>query len=69
MAKKKGPCCKNCAFGQDTGMVRYDVKTIACRRFPPKQDGNQQAPGPYPHPMLKETEWCGEHKPKTKTKK
>jgi len=56
------PNCGNCFFGKDAGITRHDVKVAACRRFPPHQEGNQQTPGPYPFPMVNETDWCGEHK-------
>ena len=52
--------CGNCSFGQDAKITRYDVKIIACRRFPPCQAGNQVATGRV-FPMLQATEWCGEH--------
>ena len=63
-AKRTVPQCGNCLFGQGTGITRHDISIVACHRFPPKQDGNEQTPGPYPFPMVKETEWCGEYKPK-----
>lgn len=57
--------CGNCALSKDTKVENYDVRLFECRRFPPKQGDRQDRPGPHPFPIVKETEWCGEHKPKT----
>ena len=65
MAKKPVPQCGNCLFGQATTIRRHGSSIVACRRFPPAQEGNQQTPGPYPFPMVKGFEWCGEYKPQT----
>ncbi len=67
--KKEVAQCGNCAFGQGTDIKNYDIKIIACRRLPPTQEENRQTPGPFPFPMVNETEWCGEHKPIKSKKK
>ena len=54
--------CGNCFFSKDTKMTRFDVKIVACRHTSPKQSDRQDSPGPYPFPMIKETEWRGEYK-------
>ncbi len=51
--------CGNCSFGQDAKITRYDVKIIACRRFPPCQANQVMTKNVFP--LLNETEWCGEH--------
>lgn len=68
LKKKEPDQCGNCSFGQEAPFTKHEKKVFACRRFPPHQTGTQQTPGPYPFPMVLSTEWCGEHKPKTKSK-
>jgi len=63
MAKQKEPNCGNCFYGRDADRTNFNVRIIACRRYPPKQSDRQDRPGSFPFPMLKETEWCGEYKP------
>ncbi len=63
----KPDCCGNCVFSKDTEVKNFDTRLFACRRYPPQQGDRQDRPGLYPFPIVKETEWCGEHKPERKT--
>lgn len=65
--KKPQPTCKTCAFARPA-KSNYKDADCECRRFPPSQDGAQQRPGPFPFPIVKPGDWCGEHKPKPEEK-
>ena len=53
--------CGTCCFVRPAES-NYKDAIMACHRFPPAQDDTQQRPGPFPFPVVKETDWCGEHK-------
>lgn len=63
--KKIDPMCETCVFSRQAES-NYAEANLACHRFPPSQDEVQQRPGPFPFPIVKPADWCGEHKPKQK---
>ncbi len=63
--KKPEPTCETCLFPRPAES-NYQEAALACHRFPPSQDDTQQRPGPFPFPIVKPGDWCGEHKPKPK---
>lgn len=65
--KKPEPTCETCRFAT-AAQSNYQEAVLACHRFPPGQDEAQQRPGPFPFPIVKPGDWCGEHKPKAKPK-
>ena len=53
--------CINCEYYQPLGNAGH------CHRFPPNQDGKGTSTIDE-FPMVKEDDWCGEHKKKGKKK-
>jgi hypothetical protein len=58
------PHCGNCAFGRKESNPSWQRKTVECHRYPPSQETNTNSVDPYPWPIMKVEEWCGEHKEK-----
>jgi hypothetical protein len=54
--------CKSCKFSRPV-VSNFEDASLACHRFPPAQDDTKQRPSAYPFPVVKESDWCGEHKP------
>ena len=59
---KEIPCCENCFFHRPVKNPSYIHPGVECHRFPPIQEGTAQKPDPYPFPLMKVDEWCGEYK-------
>lgn len=51
-------CCANCRFAKSIGDESH-----FCRRFPPKLvDQNESGDFVCEHPIVMDSDWCGEHK-------
>jgi hypothetical protein len=53
-------CCVNCEFGKDY----HKEGVLRCKRFPPTGPGIENDYHDK-QPLVKEDDWCGEHKIKT----